>query len=69
MSWSASILSDRHFVFYLPTSDEYDAPQEIGRRPARYLELEDITGLAIWPADLLPQQLPLPFIFCEGVNC
>ena len=61
--------SDRHFVFYLPTSDEYDAPQEIGRRPARYLELEDITGLATWPADLLPQQLPLPFIFCEGVIC
>ena len=43
--------------------------QEIGRRPARNLEIEDLTGLIPWPADLVPQQLPLPLSFVEGVSC
>ena len=51
--------ADRHFLFY----DDPDQPQqEIGRRPARNLEVEDLTGLATWPTGLLPQQLPLPFL-------
>ena len=51
----------RHFVFYDP-----DRPDdEIGRRPARNLEVEDLTGLATWPEDLVPQQLILPL---EGVT-
>jgi hypothetical protein len=54
--------ADRHFVFYDP--DQPD--DEIGRRPARNLEVEDLTGLVTWPAGLLPQQLPLPLL--EGVT-
>jgi transposase InsO family protein len=54
--------ADRHFVFYDP--DQPD--DEIGRRPARNLEVEDLTGLATWPDGLLPQQLPLPFL--QGVT-
>jgi transposase InsO family protein len=53
--------TDRHFVFYDP--DQPD--DEIGRRPARNLEVEDLTGLATWPEDLVPQQLLLPL---EGVT-
>lgn len=57
--------SDRHFVFY-----SVDAPdEEIGRQPARNWEMEDLTGLATWPAELGPQQLALPLEFTEGVNC
>lgn len=53
--------TDRHFVFF-----DLDQPDdEIGRRPARNLTVEELTGLAIWPACLTPQQLPLPL---EGVN-
>lgn len=52
---------DRHFVFYgLDQPDE-----EIGRCPARNLDLDDLTGFATWPEGLLPQQLPLPL---EGVS-
>jgi hypothetical protein len=58
--------ADRHFVFGLPISDEGDEFQEIGRRPARNLEIEDIVGLAAPTAYMLPQQLPLPHIFVEG---
>ncbi len=56
---------DRHFVFYLPDDPE----KEIGRRKAKGLELDDLTGLATWPEGLGLQQLPLPLIFPEGVNC
>jgi transposase InsO family protein len=48
--------ADRHFVFFDP--DQPDI--EIGRRPARNLTIEHLTGLAAWPQGLLPQQLPLP---------
>ena len=62
--------TDRHFVFYLPESEHDDQaqeePQEIGRRPARNIQVEDLTGLATWPAGLVPQQLPLPLCFEEG---
>jgi transposase InsO family protein len=63
--WVRFDLADRHFVFYQPTAVHGDL-QEIGRRPARHLETEDLVGLAIWPAGLLPQQLALPFCFVEG---
>jgi len=60
--------ADRHFVFYLPDSEQDDLEelQEIGRRPARNLEVEDLTGLATWPVGLVPQQLPLPLCSVEG---
>lgn len=45
---------DRHFVFYDA------AGQEIKRRPAKGLSVEDITGLEQWPEGLGVQQLPLP---------
>jgi transposase len=56
---------DRHFVFFDPDDDSH---QEIGRRPARDLDVADLTGLATWPEGLGVQQLPLPLIF-EGVDC
>ena len=56
--------TDRHFVFYAT-----DEPQkELAHRPARGLEIEDLTGLALWPSGLGPQQLPLPFFQTEGVT-
>ena len=62
--------ADRHFVFYWPKPEQVDqaqdALQEVGRRPARNLDVEDLTGLATWPDGLLPQQLPLPLCFVEG---
>jgi hypothetical protein len=57
--------TDRHFVFFDPNQPK----KEIGRRPARGLDVADITGLAEWPAGLGIQQLPLPFSVLEGVNC
>ena len=56
--------ADRHLVFFEP--DQPD--KEICRRPARGLEVEDLTGLTHWPAELGPQQLPLPLFSSEGVN-
>ena len=62
--------ADRHFVFYQPTAEHDDSKeeelQEIARRPARNLEVEDLTGLATWPAGLVLQQLALPLCFVEG---
>lgn len=55
--------ADRHFVFFDPDTPE----KETGRRLARNLEVEDITGLLTWPQGLSPQQLPLPLF--ERVNC
>lgn len=54
---------DRCFVFFDPAAPE----TEIARRPARDLEVDDITGLYPWPASLSPQQLRLPLF--DGVNC
>jgi transposase InsO family protein len=68
-TWAASEVlvrfdpADRHFVFYNLKTPE----QEIGRRPTRHLQVEDITGYATFPQGLLPQQLLLPFV--QGVNC
>lgn len=56
---------ERHFVFY----DDEEPDQEIGRRPARNLEVSDLTNLATWPEGLVPQQLPLPLFIPEGVDC
>jgi hypothetical protein len=56
---------DRHYVFFLPADPE----TEIGRRPARNLDLADLTGIATWPVGLGVQQLFLPFPICQGVNC
>lgn len=50
--------TDRHFVFFA----EDDPLTELGRRPARNLELEDITGLSPTNDNFIPQQLPLPFL-------
>jgi transposase InsO family protein len=58
--------ADRHFVFFKQADDQ---EIEIGRRPARDLEVEDLTGLGSWPLGLRPLQLPLPLSFSEGVNC
>jgi hypothetical protein len=56
--------ADRHFVFYEPDSPE----DEIVRRPAKGLEVEDLTGLIPWPAGLGPQQLSLPLAFLQGAS-
>lgn len=57
--------ADRHFVFY----DVDDPEVEIRRRPAKRLDVTDLTGLAEWPVGLGIQQLPLPFFIPEGVSC
>lgn len=57
--------SDRNFVFSLLSDPE----TEIGRRPARNLTIADLTGLAVWPIGLGPQQLILPLPFFQRVNC
>jgi transposase InsO family protein len=54
---------DRCFVFLDPELQD----EEIGRCPARHLDVEDITGLISWSPGFTPQQLPL-FSF-EGVCC
>ena len=56
---------DRHFVFF----DTEELTSEIGRRPARNLDVQDLTGLAGWPLGLGPQQLSLPLLIADGVNC
>jgi transposase InsO family protein len=56
--------ADRHFVFY----DGADLDQEIVRRPAKGLTVEALTGLALWPEQLGPQQLPLPLFTLTGVS-
>jgi hypothetical protein len=56
--------ADRHFVFF----DLKDQAQEIRRRPAKGLELADLTGLHVCPLDLGPQQLPLPLFSDQGVT-
>lgn len=57
--------ADRHFVFY-----DAEAPDsELCRRPARDLEVEDLTGIAEWPFGHGIQQLPLPFDNAERVSC
>jgi hypothetical protein len=57
--------ADRHFVFY----DIDDPEVEIRRRPAKGLDVADLTGLAQWPYGLGIQQLPLPLFISEGVDC
>lgn len=57
--------ADRHFIF--ATTAQPDV--EICRRPARGLQVSDLTGIEPWPFGHGLQQLPLPFLFAEGVNC
>ena len=57
--------ADRHFVFY----DDDDPEVEIRRRPAKRLDVTDLTGLAQWPHGLGFQQLSLPSFISEGVDC
>lgn len=56
--------TDRHFVFH----DAEDPAKELCRRPARGLEVADLTGLPDWPEGPGPQQLPLLFSIPEGVT-
>lgn len=54
--------ADRDFVFYVA-----DEPgPEIGRQPARGLEVSNITGLEVWPMGLGTQQLRLPLFEFKG---
>jgi transposase InsO family protein len=54
---------DRHFVFFAEDEPE----REIGRRPARHIDVADLTGLVVDDAYLVPQQLPLP-LSSQGVS-
>ena len=56
--------ADRHFVFSIGQPE-----QEIGRRPARGLEIVDLTGIITLPNGPVAQQLPLPSPFRQGVYC
>jgi transposase InsO family protein len=48
--------ADRHFVFY----DLNDPETELGRRPAKNLDVAFLTGLTTEPDNMESQQLPLP---------
>lgn len=56
--------ADRNFVFCDPEQPDV----EIGRKPARNLTIEKLSGLIPWPADLVPQQLALPLPLAQGVS-
>jgi len=56
--------TDRHFVFYQPEQPEH----EIGRCPARGLDVESLTGLTPGSPSYVPQQLEL-FQLSQGVYC
>ncbi len=55
---------DRYLVFY----DAQQPDDEICRRSTRSLQVNDLTGLALCPAELGPQQLPLPLFMTKGVS-
>ena len=57
--------ADRHFVFYDPEATD----NELNRRPAKDLEVADLTGIAEWPFGRGVQQLPLPFDNTKRVSC
>lgn len=54
--------TDRHFVFAEAATPDH----QICRRPAKGLSVDDLTSLLSHPAQLAPQQLPLPFLPGEG---
>ena len=56
--------ADRHFVFFVGQPE-----QEIGRRPARGLDIDDLTGIMTLPSGCVAQQLPLPLPVPQGVYC
>lgn len=56
--------ADRHFVFLAGQPE-----QEIGRRPARGLDTADIVGTITSSTGHIPQQLKLPWLLQEQVNC
>jgi transposase InsO family protein len=53
--WVCFDPADRHFVFF----DSHPPFSEIGRRPARYLDRETLTGLTDPGCQAVPQQLAL----------
>ncbi len=58
---------DRHFVFYEVNPETPTPGEEIGRRPARSLEVADLLTLAEPPLAPIPLQLPLPIVWPDGV--
>lgn len=56
---------DRHYVFFLPSNPE----TEIGRMPARNLDIADLTGIQPWPIGVGFQQFLLPLPFFQEVFC
>jgi hypothetical protein len=53
--------ADRHFVFLAGQPE-----QEVGRRPARGLDVEDLTGIMTLPSVTETKQLALPFPSHKG---
>jgi hypothetical protein len=56
---------DRHFVFSLLGEPD----RIIRRKPAKGLDVADLTGFEVWPMGPGPQQLSLPLVFVQEVNC
>jgi hypothetical protein len=56
---------DRHFVF----SPLGEPEKIIRRKPAKGLDVMHLTGLKVWPMGPGPQQLSLPLVFVQEVNC
>lgn len=54
--------TDRNFVFCYSEKPDH----ELRRLPAKCLGVEDLTGIALWPQGLGPQQPALPFFNIKG---
>lgn len=56
--------TDRNYVFFA----DGELEQDLGRQPARGLDVPDLTGLLTDGSDCVPQQLPLALPLSEGVT-
>jgi hypothetical protein len=51
---------DRNFVFYPNPANSQASAQEIGRKPARGLEIADFFEVPVAALNPIPPQIPLP---------
>lgn len=60
--------NDRHFVFFTFDTKTLETIDEIARRPARGLEIDDLIFQSQPTLAPIPLQLPLQFVWPDGVN-
>jgi hypothetical protein len=59
---------DRHFVFYAMDRETQEPVEEIGRQPARGLEVYDLMNRPDKSLAPIPLQLPLQLVWPQGAN-